>query len=114
VVAEIRQGAGALQRLLVNVGADVGITGADKGKGGKYLVPAAWIQGQHPPGYHVVRAQHLRQRLVFRAFLVNGSDEAGVESVKKNCGSTAWPDAATRRDEVRQRLGRSGELRGTG
>jgi hypothetical protein len=35
--------------------ADVGITGADKGQGGKYLVLPPGNKGEVPSGYHVVR-----------------------------------------------------------
>ena len=41
--------------------ADVGITGADKGEGGKYLAAAARIQGRHPAGVSRRAAEHLRQ-----------------------------------------------------
>ena len=41
--------------------ADVGITGADKGEGGKYLAAAAWIQGRRPAGVLRRAAEHLRQ-----------------------------------------------------
>jgi hypothetical protein len=41
--------------------ADVGITGADKGEGGKYLLLPAWIQGRHPVGVSRRAAEYLRQ-----------------------------------------------------
>ena len=40
--------------------ADVGITGADKGEGGKYLLIAARIQGRHPAGVSRRAAEYLR------------------------------------------------------
>jgi hypothetical protein len=60
--------------------ADVGITGEDRGKGGKYLVlPPAW-QGEVPPGYIVLRPSTYGNWFFFRAFVVDGSTRPGVES----------------------------------
>jgi hypothetical protein len=93
--------------------ADVGITGADKGEGGKYLILPPGYIGEVPKGYFVVRPSTHGNWLVFRAFVVDGSTKPGVESVKKHledlsagrCGQPAH-------HEVRQRLGHSSELRG--
>ncbi len=64
--------------------ADVGITGADKGKGGKYLVLPPGYKGEIPSGYHVVKPATFGTWLAFRVFLVDGSTKPGVESVKKD------------------------------
>jgi hypothetical protein len=64
--------------------ADVGITGADKGKGGKYLVLPPGYKGDVPAGYFVVRPSTYGSWMPFRSFLVDGSTKPGVESVKKN------------------------------
>jgi len=74
--------------------ADVGITGADKGAGGKYLLLPPGYKGEIPPGYHVVRPTTFGNWLVFRAFLVDGSTRPGVESVKKNLRIYRLADAA--------------------
>lgn len=63
---------------------DVGITGADKGEGGKYLILPPGYKGDVPAGYHVVRPSTYGNWLVFRSFLVDGSTQPGVESVKKH------------------------------
>jgi hypothetical protein len=63
--------------------ADVGITGADKGKGGKYLILPPGYTGKIPEGYFVVRPSTYGSWLPFRSFLKNGSTEPGVEAVKK-------------------------------
>lgn len=63
--------------------ADVGITGADKGKGGKYLILPPGYKGEVPSGYHVVRPSTFGTWMPFRVFLVDGSTKPGVESVKK-------------------------------
>jgi hypothetical protein len=62
--------------------ADVGITGADKGKGGKYLILPPGYKGQVPDGYFVVRPSTYGIWMPFRSFLVDGSPKPGVESVK--------------------------------
>ncbi|MBY0548427.1 MAG: DUF1254 domain-containing protein [Candidatus Obscuribacterales bacterium] len=64
--------------------ADVGLTGADKGAGGKYLLLPPGFEGDVPAGYHVVRSSTYGNWLVFRAFLVDGSSKPGVDSVKKS------------------------------
>jgi hypothetical protein len=64
--------------------ADIGITGADKGEGGKYLLLPPGFKGDIPAGYHVLRPSTFGSYLVFRAFIVDGSTQPGVDSVKKN------------------------------
>jgi len=74
--------------------ADVGITGADKGEGGKYLVLPPQYNGEVPSGYHVVRPSTYGNWLFFRSFLVDGSTKPGVESVKTNLKIYQLSDAA--------------------
>jgi hypothetical protein len=74
--------------------ADVGITGADKGQGGKYLVLPPGYTGQVPEGYFVVRPSTYGNWMPFRSFLVNGSPDPGVESVKKTLKIYQLADAA--------------------
>jgi hypothetical protein len=62
----------------------VGITGEDRGKGGKYLVLPPGYKGEIPAGYVVLRPSTFGNWLFFRAFLVDGSTKPGVESVKKH------------------------------
>jgi len=63
--------------------ADVGITGADQGKGGKYLVLPPGYTGDVPAGYFVVRPSTYGSWMPFRSFLVDGSPKPGVEAVRK-------------------------------
>lgn len=63
---------------------DIGITGPDKGKGGKYLVLPPGYKGAIPEGYFVVRPSTYGTWAPFRTFLVNGSTRPGVESVKQH------------------------------
>jgi hypothetical protein len=62
---------------------DLGFTGADKGKGGKYLLLPPGYQGTVPEGYHVVRCPTYSVWPVWRSFLVDGDPKPGVDAVKK-------------------------------
>jgi len=64
--------------------ADVGITGADKGEGGKYLILPPDYSGDIPGGYFVVRPSTYGTWMPFRSFLVDGSPKPGVELVKQH------------------------------
>jgi hypothetical protein len=74
--------------------ADVGITGADHGKGGKYLILPPGYDGAIPSGYFVVRPSTYGSWMPFRSFLVDGSPKPGVESVKKHLKIYHLADAA--------------------
>jgi hypothetical protein len=63
---------------------DVGITGPDKGKGGKYLLLPPGYTGPIPDGYFVSRSRTVGNLLFFRTFLKDGDPKPGVDSVKKN------------------------------
>jgi len=62
--------------------ADVGITGPDKGEGGKYLILPPGYEGEVPDGYFVVRPSTYGTWMPFRSFLVDGSPKPGVDLVK--------------------------------
>src|SRR5215831_654606 len=62
---------------------DVGITGPDEGKGGKYLLLPPGYKGQVPDGYFVARSRTFEHILFFRTFLKDGDPKPGVDSVKK-------------------------------
>jgi hypothetical protein len=63
---------------------DVGITGPDKGKGGKYLLLPPGYAGAVPDGYFVSRSRTVGNLLFFRTFLKNGDPKPGVDSVKSS------------------------------
>jgi hypothetical protein len=63
---------------------DIGITGADQGKGGNYLILPPGYKGEVPEGHFVVRPSTYGNWVPFRTFLVDGSPAPGVESVKKH------------------------------
>lgn len=64
--------------------ADVGITGKDKGEGGKYLFLPPGFEGEVPPGdfVEVVHAPTYRLWIPWRSFLENGDPKPGVDLVK--------------------------------
>jgi hypothetical protein len=62
---------------------DVGITGPDKGEGGKYLFLPPDYNGAVPDGYIVVRPPTFSNWVPWRSFLVNGDPKPGVDLVKR-------------------------------
>ena len=73
---------------------DVGITGPDKGAGGKYLFLPPGYQGAVPKGYHVVHSPTYGLWVPWRSFLVDGDPKPGVELVKKFTKIYPLADAA--------------------
>ena len=61
---------------------DVGITGPDKGEGGKYLFLPPGYKGDVPQGYNVVQSPTFSLWMPWRSFLVNGDPKPGVDLVK--------------------------------
>ncbi len=62
---------------------DLGITGPDKGRGGKYLLLPPGDNSQPPRGYVVVRPKTFSNVVIWRSFLVNGDPKPGVDQVKR-------------------------------
>lgn len=75
--------------------ADVGITGEDRGKGGKYLILPPGYDGDVPDGYFVVRPSTYGNWMPFRSFLVDGSPKPGVDLVKETLKIYPLGDAAS-------------------
>ena len=66
--------------------ADVGPTGMDKGKGGKYLVLPPGYDGEVPEGYFVVRSKTYNNFSFLRANKeVVGEGESAMKFVRANC-----------------------------
>ena len=63
---------------------DVGITGPDKGKGGKYLLLPPGYTSPVPEGYFVYRSRTIGNLLFFRTFLKEGDPKPGVDNVKRS------------------------------
>jgi hypothetical protein len=63
---------------------DLGRPGADKGKGGNYLLVPPGYKGELPAeGYHVVRCATHNVFWLVRAFLKDGDNKAAAESLKQ-------------------------------
>jgi hypothetical protein len=66
---------------------DVGFTGPDGGRGGKYLLLPPGYTGAVPAGYFVARSHTFGNLLFFQTFLKDGDPKPGVDNVKKKtCG----------------------------
>ena len=63
---------------------DIGLTGPDRGAGGKYLILPPGYAGETPEGYIVVRPTTYGMWTVFRSFLVDGKTGPAVEGVRNN------------------------------
>jgi len=63
--------------------ADIGAAGADKGKGGKYLVLPPGYDGDVPDGYFVVRSKTYGVWNFMRGYVEKGVDEATIR-IKNN------------------------------
>lgn len=74
---------GAIDNMWYNWITDIGFTGPDKGKGGKYLILPPGYNGTVPDGYFVVRSQTLDNAIFWQSLLVNGDPKQGVDEVKK-------------------------------
>jgi hypothetical protein len=62
---------------------DVGLTGPDKGKGGKYLfVPPGYIGALPSSGYFIERSPTYSNLIFYRAFVKNGDIATAVKDVK--------------------------------
>jgi hypothetical protein len=61
---------------------DVGLTGPDKGRGGKYLFLPPGYKGNLPKGYHIARPRTNRILIFYRAFVKKGDIAAAVAGVK--------------------------------
>jgi len=61
---------------------DIGMTGPDKGKGGRYLFLPPGYEGSVPDGYFVYTLRTYRNLLFFRAFVKDGDLAGTVKAVK--------------------------------
>ena len=83
VVAEIPPGVlGPVDDAFFRFVTDIGNTGPDKGKGGKYLFVHRDYKGPIPEGYFVARTPSYRNLFFFRAFVKDGDLKATADGVK--------------------------------
>lgn len=62
---------------------DMGLPGADKGNGGKYLIVPPKYQGSIPADYHVGHSSTYKVILAFRALPAHGDEQAALDNLKK-------------------------------
>lgn len=62
---------------------DIGLTGPDRGEGGKYLFVPPGYKGDLPQGYFLIRPGSFSVWTGWRSFLVDGDPKPGVDLVKK-------------------------------
>ena len=62
---------------------DVGLTGPDQGKGGKYLFIGPDYEGEIPEGYFVAKSRTYRHWLLMRVFVKDGDLKASVKDLKE-------------------------------
>ena len=72
---------------------DIGVTGPDQGKGGKYVFVHSGYKGPIPDGYFVARSQTFRNVLFFRVFVKDGDLKGPVASVKAQFKAYPLKDA---------------------
>lgn len=74
---------GLVDDMWYNWNGDIGITGQDKGQGGKYVITPPGYKGELPAGHFVIRGGTNQVWVAWRTFLVDGDPRPGVDSVKK-------------------------------
>lgn len=83
VVAEIPPGVlGPVDDAFFRWITDIGMTGPDQGKGGKYLFVHRDYKGTLPEGYYVSRTPTYRNVLFFRAFVKDGDLKGTADALK--------------------------------
>lgn len=108
IVAEIPPGVlGPINDAFLRWVADVGITGPDQGKGGKYLFVHRDYNGPIPEGYFVCKTPTFRNLFFFRAFVMNGDLTGAVSSVKT--GFRMYPLAKAAAPEQQRFVNLSGK-----
>jgi hypothetical protein len=63
---------------------DVGLTGPDKGKGGKYLFVGPDYEGEIPEGYFVAKSTTYRHWLLMRVFVKGGDLKASTRGLRES------------------------------
>jgi hypothetical protein len=80
---------GALNDAFFRYVSDVGLTGPDQGKGGKYLFVGPDYEGDIPEGYFVAKSKTYRHWLFMRVFVKDGDLAESTRALKE--GFRAYP-----------------------
>jgi hypothetical protein len=86
---------------------DVGFTGPDQGRGGKYLFVGPDYEGDIPDGYFVVESATYRNWLFLRVLVLDGDLQAGAQGFKE--GFHCYPLAQAQDPEKQKFLDLSGK-----
>ncbi|BHH84692.1 hypothetical protein LA52FAK_29810 [Desulforhopalus sp. 52FAK] len=73
---------GAVNDAFFRFVSDVGLTGPDKGKGGKYLFIGPDYEGDIPEGYFVAQSKTYRHWIFMRVFVKDGDLKASTKELK--------------------------------
>lgn len=74
---------GTLDDAFFHFVSDVGLTGPDQGKGGKYLFIGPDYEGDIPEGYFVVKSTTYRHWLLMRVFVKDGDLKGSTKELKE-------------------------------
>jgi len=74
---------GSLDDAFFRFVSDVGLTGPDQGKGGKYLFIGPDYEGEIPEGYFVAKSKTYRHWLFMRVFVKDGDLEGSTKELKE-------------------------------
>ena len=85
---------GALNDMWYRWVVDIGLTGPDKGAGGKYLILPPGHTDPVPDGYIVVKSPTFSLWAPWRSFVVDGDPKPGVDLVKKHTRAYLLSEAA--------------------
>ena len=82
---------------------DIGLTGPDQGKGGKYLIIGPDYEGDTPEGYFVAKSTTYRHWLFMRVFVKDGDLKGSVKELKEGfrCLSACAGKQASKAKSVR-------------
>jgi hypothetical protein len=75
---------GILDNAFFEYVADLGMGGADRGKGGKYLVVGADYEGDIPDGYFVLKTKTYRHWLLIRILVQDGDLNKSIDAFKNS------------------------------
>ncbi len=86
---------------------DVGLTGPDQGKGGKYLFVGPDYEGDIPEGYFVAKSKTYRHWLLMRVFVKDGDLKSSINELKE--GFRCYPLAKANKPPKQKVIDLSGK-----
>ena len=98
---------GSLDDAFFRFVSDVGLTGPDQGKGGKYLFIGPDYEGDIPEGYFVAKSTTYRHWLFMRVFVIDGDLEGSTKALKE--GFRCYPLAEANNPPEQKVLDLSGK-----